>query len=140
MPGTVGSLWGIPLTWAIYSAPGMLWHVVALAILAIIGVPLCGRAAQLLGGSDPGAVVWDEFTAVPIGFLLLDPNEVKNPWVLLAGFLLFRFFDIAKVPPAKQCEALRGGLGIMADDWVAGAYTCACMHALVALGVFGASN
>lgn len=137
MPGTVGSLWGLPLSWAIYSLPGVSWQLALIAILAVIGVPLCGRAAQALGDSDPGAVVWDEFTAVPLAFFLLGADDLKNPWVLLAGFLWFRFFDIAKIPPANRCERLPGGLGIMADDWVAGVYACVCMHVMVALGAFG---
>lgn len=137
MPGTVGSLWGIPLSWAVYSLPGPVWSAAALGLLAIFGVPLCGRAARALGGTDPGSIVWDEFTSVPFAFFLLDTTYLKNPWVLLAGFLLHRFFDIAKIPPANRCEMLPSGLGIMADDWVAGLYACAGMHALVAFGVFG---
>lgn len=136
MPGTVGALWGIPLTWAIFSLPGLGWHLAAIGVLAAVGIPVCGRAAEALGKDDPGAVVWDEFASVPMAFLMLKPSLVWNPWVLLAGFALHRLFDITKVFPANRCERLHHGLGIMADDWVAGAYACAALHLLVALGLF----
>ena len=62
----------------------------------------------------------DEIASVPITFYLIDDWS----WLaVLAGFLLHRLFDITKPPPARQLERLPKGLGIMADDWMAGLYS-----------------
>ena len=118
-PGTVGALWGIPLTLALAPLP---WSVqlVSLVGLLAIGVPICSRAARDLGGSkDPSAVVWDEFATVPLVFCGV---ALSQPWVLPTGFALHRLFDILKPPPIRQLERLAGGLGIMADDVVAAGF------------------
>lgn len=121
-PGTFGTLWGLPLAWAITLLPGLLWQVGLILTLLLVGVPLCGRAAEFLGKKDPGAVVWDEIVTVPIVFLGWQHAELSNPWLLLAGFVLHRIFDISKLPPANQLERLPGGWGIMADDVAAACY------------------
>jgi phosphatidylglycerophosphatase A len=53
---------------------------------------------------------------------------------MMVGFALHRFFDIAKVPPARQLERLPEGLGIMADDWAAGVYSSLTLHAILWTG------
>jgi phosphatidylglycerophosphatase A len=68
--------------------------------------------------TDPGFVVLDEVVGMLLTLLL-----VPVTWSgALIGFFLFRAFDIVKPFPARQCERLHGGLGIMADDVVAGIY------------------
>lgn len=133
-PGTVGTLWGIPLTLAVSQLHYGL-RLCAVSALAAVGVRLCRRAAEHLGEPDPKVVVWDELASLPLVFLFLTPTQIHQPHVLIAGFLLYRFFDITKLPPARQCERLPGGWGVMADDWVAGIYAGLCLHALVGLGV-----
>jgi len=64
-------------------------------------------------------------------FFLVPAAAMGNPWVLLAGFLLNRAFDISKVPPLHQLERLPNGWGIMADDWAAGVYSFFVLHALL---------
>jgi phosphatidylglycerophosphatase A len=93
---------------------------------------LCTAAVRGLGGKkDPGAVVFDEIASVPIAFLFVPAGQLNNPWVLIAGFVLIRIFDIAKPPPVRQLEKLPDGLGVMADDWAAGIYACAALHLLL---------
>ncbi|MEO1993193.1 MAG: phosphatidylglycerophosphatase A [Pirellulales bacterium] len=88
-----------------------------------IGVPICSRAASLLGkGSDPGAIVYDEAASLPLGLLVIAP-EARSSVVIACAFLLHRVFDISKLPPGRQLERLPSGLGIMADDWAAAAWT-----------------
>ncbi len=120
--GTFGTLWGLPLAWALAQLPHVGWQVAILLALCGIGVPICGRAAQQLGTKDPGCVVWDELTALPIVFLGVPASGMQRPEILVVGFLLFRVFDISKLPPGKQLEHLPRGWGIMADDVAAAVY------------------
>lgn len=138
-PGTFGTLWGLPLTWAIHQIqiPDQYWltniaQIAVIFALGLIGIPLCGAAARRLGKKeDPGEVVWDEIASLPIVFLFV-PWDAYPGWsklvVLMVGFLLHRVFDISKPPPCRQAEKLPGGLGIMADDWIAAAYGCLALH------------
>jgi phosphatidylglycerophosphatase A len=129
-PGTWGSLLGLPLALGISRLAIWAQPVVILVICAV-GIPVCTAATRRLGGKkDPGAIVLDEIAALPITFFLLPMDH----WtVLLAGFLLFRLFDISKPPPARQLERLPDGLGIMADDWIAGIYANLALRLLLAL-------
>ncbi len=95
-----------------------------LAVLALIfaaGIWLGNRAARDFGVSDPGPFVLDEVVGQGIALLPLLPGPM-SPWGVLVAFALFRLFDIWKPPPCAQLERLHGGLGIMADDVMAGVY------------------
>ena len=104
----------------------------------VIGITLAGiwaatHAEKLLGRKDPRVVVVDEVAGQFIAFLFV-PLEMKlNWWVIIAGFLLFRLFDIWKPYPIRRLEALRSGLGVMADDLLAGAYAAATLLLLLTL-------
>lgn len=111
--GTVGTLWA----WAAF-ALGSLWLTPAgwLAVVAVgfvAGVWACGRASHDLGVDDHRAIVWDEIVAFWLVLALLPP---AFGWQL-AGFVLFRLFDIVKPPPIRTIDRrVRGGLGVMLDD------------------------
>jgi len=113
MPGTFGTLLGIPLAWAIGSTkwPTSIQISVEVGIL-LIGIPICGRAARLFGRTDPGSVVYDELAAFPLVFLSVPMTFTTA----ILGFIWFRIFDIVKPWPVRMLERLPGGLGIMADD------------------------
>ena len=123
-PGTFGSLWGLPIGWLFWhcQTPPLLRGLVWL-LLFLPGIWLCQTAARLRQRKDPGSVVWDEITAFPLVWIIADLSWT----VLIAGFLLFRLFDIAKPWPVRQFEKLPGGLGIMADDQIAALYTAAIL-------------
>lgn len=107
------------------------------AIIAVcaIGVPICTAAARRLGGrKDPGAIVFDEIASMPITFFLI---PLDRPATVVAGFLLHRFFDILKPQPARSLERLPEGLGIMADDWIAGLYSNLALHLAIWLNPWG---
>jgi phosphatidylglycerophosphatase A len=100
-------------------------------------VALCGEAEFRLGRRDPGEVILDEFAAMPLCFLgwpalaQVLPSWAA-PWaVFLAGFLLFRLFDIAKPLGIRKLQDLPGGWGIVVDDVAAALATCAVLHGAV---------
>ncbi|EIP96958.1 phosphatidylglycerophosphatase A-like protein [Opitutaceae bacterium TAV1] len=137
-PGTWGSLAG-----AVYSVLVFYdLHPLSFALLALAGlwlaVGICGEAELRLGRRDPGCVVLDEFMAMPlcyIGWHYL-PAEwvVRAPWaIFLAGFLLFRVFDIAKPFGISRLQKLPAGWGVVVDDVAAALAACAVMHAAGAL-------
>jgi phosphatidylglycerophosphatase A len=134
-PGTFGSLLGLPLAVAIgwlaasVSADPVAVHLVEVALVAglcLVGIPICSRAAALLGRKDPGAIVIDEVVSMPLALLLVPP-AARTPTVLVVAFVVLRVFDIGKPFPCRQLERLPTGLGIMADDWGAAAWTAACL-------------
>jgi len=98
------------------------WIGVLLAASAL-GVYSAGRVAPEWG-EDPGRVVIDE----GVGFLFAVAFLPPSAGVVIAGFFVFRAFDIVKPPPARQLEALPGGWGIVADDVVAGLYSNAVIR------------
>jgi phosphatidylglycerophosphatase A len=128
MPGTVGTLWGIPLAAAVVQLPSLTLQAVVCLALTIIAIPICGAAEQQLGkGKDPGCIVADEYLTLPIVYLGLP----FTPWIVLSGFILHRIFDITKPPPIKQLQSIKGGVGIVIDDFLAALFALAVNHLLV---------
>lgn len=132
-PGTAGSLVGLALVIALRQTSlgsaelGRSLAALAAVIFAL-GVWSAGRAEKAFGRVDPGQVVIDEV----VGQIMTFIATPRIPRLgLLAGFILFRFFDIVKPFPARRAERLPGGWGIMLDDVVAGFYS---LIALVILG------
>jgi phosphatidylglycerophosphatase A len=132
-PGTAGSLVGLALVIAMrQTSLGSAELAVSLAVLAAVifglGVWSAGKAEQAFGRVDPGQVVIDEVMGQVITFIATPRISRVG---LIAGFILFRIFDIIKPFPARRCERFPGGWGIMLDDGVAGLYS---LIALVILG------
>lgn len=131
-PGTWGSAVGIIWAWGAFWWPGLTGGCAAALMLAsgYAAVAFCGEAELRLGKSDPGEVILDEFVAMPVCFLGASRLLAVAPaWgVLLAGFLLFRFFDIAKPLGIRRLQALPGGWGVVIDDTAAALATCATLH------------
>lgn len=115
--GTVGSLvtavaiWLLPLT--------LLRTAIALVVVTLVGIWAGGRVERVLGRKDPGVIVIDEVA----GMLLAVMGLPRSLPVLITAFLLFRLFDIWKPFPARESQALTGGMGVMVDDLIAGLYT-----------------
>ncbi len=133
-PGTFGALLGLPLAAVAVAIAerfddGLAGRFVEAAIIVavcLIGIPICSRAARLMGKKDPGAIILDEVASMPLALLIVPP-EARTPVVLAVAFVLLRIFDIGKPFPCRQLEKLPAGLGIMADDWAAAAWTTACL-------------
>jgi phosphatidylglycerophosphatase A len=115
--GTVGSfvtvvaIWLLPLT--------RLRIAVALVVVILVGIWAGSRVERVLGRKDPGVIVIDEVAGMLLSVILL-PRTIP---VLITAFLLFRLFDIWKPFPARESQALTGGMGVMVDDLIAGFYT-----------------
>ena len=126
-PGTFGTLAGIPL-WLLLQPLPLAEYLAATLVLALLGVWLCGYTARALGVHDHGGIVWDEILG-----LLITLIAVPLDWRwLLAGFLLFRLFDILKPWPIRWLDRrVGGGFGIMIDDVLAGVFALACVHGLI---------
>ena len=117
-PGTVGSLLGVLLAWATLPLPMNLRLSLAV-VLFVIGIWLCGEAGRRLQVHDHPGIVWDEIVAMYLVLLAL-PATVGDS---IAGYLLFRLFDIWKPWPIRDLDhRLGGGLGTMLDDLLAALY------------------
>jgi phosphatidylglycerophosphatase A len=134
-PGTWGSAAAV-LLWRFSSrAVPAHWQPATACLLAglavVIGIPAATRVALASGVKDPQFVVVDEVAGQWIALIAV-PVTWKS---LLAGFILFRGFDILKPPPVRGLERLPLGTGIVLDDVAAGLYSVLCMHLLLHLGL-----
>lgn len=135
-PGTVGSVAGIVLYATFFHRAGPLGYLILAAALSYFAMGICDGAEKRLGMRDPGMIILDEFVAVPLVFLGMSGYqgllEQHGGWpVLLAGFALFRFFDILKPLGISRLQNLPGGIGCVADDLAAGLASCVTLHLLL---------
>jgi phosphatidylglycerophosphatase A len=113
----VGSLVACVALWLIpFTASGL---VLALAAVIVVGIWAGSRVERTLGAKDPGVIVIDEVAGMFVSVLFL-PRTLP---VLATAFVLFRLFDIWKPFPARESQVFTGGVGVMLDDLIAGAYT-----------------
>ncbi len=134
-PGTWGSAAGLlyftVFFWPLGFLPGSaVWTAVCSLPGLYLAVAMCGEAEFRLGRHDPGEVILDECTAMPLCFLDWPDLAVAwPPWmVFIAGFLLFRLFDITKPLGIRRLQHLPGGWGIVADDVAAALAACVTLH------------
>ncbi|TDJ69308.1 MAG: phosphatidylglycerophosphatase A [Planctomycetota bacterium] len=127
IPGTVGTLGGVLIAWALSGTEYYLaWVLVTCAGLYLVTRPLGAWAEEYAGKKDPGIFVVDEV----IGYLITVAWIAgPSPLALVVAFFVFRFFDILKPRLARRMEAIGGGHGILLDDVVSGLYGLAVMVA-----------
>jgi phosphatidylglycerophosphatase A len=151
-PGTLGALVGVGLYLAIWGGlyqilesnavrghlnllyvftPQMAAMLLVISLVTIAGTWAATRAEKLMQRKDPSAVVIDEVAGQMIA-LLSGPFWVPTWWSVFSAFILFRLFDIWKPYPIRRFEALESGLGIMADDLLAGIYALIVNSILIA--------
>ena len=134
-PGTWGSaagllLWGVLAYWLPASSRTPANIILAIAV-TLIGIPAATQLARAFAKKDPQFVVIDEVAGQLIA-LVGAPLTWKT---FLAGFILFRAFDIVKPPPVRQLEKLPEGTGIVLDDVGAGLYALGVMQLLLHRGL-----
>ncbi len=118
-PGTVGSVVGVLADRLLRAAGSPILHGVAILVVSLVGAAAATVVERALSRKDPSVVVVDEVAGMLLGLYLIPLS-----WPgLMVGFLVFRILDIVKPFPCRQAEGLSGGVGIMADDLIAGVYT-----------------
>ena len=117
-PGTMGTLAAIPVYYLFAQADIWVYSLLTVCV-SVLGVFICGVAAEKLGEHDFGGIVWDEIAGYLITLWL-----VPLTWqTIIVGFALFRFFDILKPWPIKWLDQhVHGGFGIMIDDVLAAVF------------------
>jgi phosphatidylglycerophosphatase A len=100
-------------------------------LITLIGIPAATRVARGAGKKDPQFVVIDEVAGQLVALIAV-PLTWKS---FLAGFILFRAFDIVKPPPVRQLEAIPEGAGIVLDDIAAGLYALVVVHLFLHFGL-----
>ena len=136
-PGTWGSLVAVGIFFGfaqVVKGNSLIGVVlVSIVVVTFAGIWAGSRTEQISNRKDPSKVVVDEVAGQLIS---LFPLTVVAHWSIVAviiSFILFRFFDIVKPYPARRLEALKGGLGIMCDDLIAGVYAAAITSIIVAV-------
>ena len=117
VPGTAASLIALPFAWLIATAFGSIPLLALDMAIGLLAIPIAGNYEKKSGREDPSDCVIDELA----GQWLACAFAPLTLWGYLLSFVLFRLFDIAKPWPVSAAERLHGGLGIVADDMVAGA-------------------
>ena len=126
-PGTVGSIIGLLIFWLIKDYASFTIEMFVAAALFFAGVWASTIVEQVLERHDPGVVIVDEVVGMLVALMLLPPTIT----VMFLAFLLFRVFDIIKPYPARWCEQLSRGWGIMIDDVVTGLYVNVLIHIIL---------
>lgn len=152
-PGTFGSIVGVLIYLAVatieanigiyFSGTGFLLHEITawfsavnlllLLLFCLLGIWACNRAVKIFQDKDPQKVVVDEVMGQLLVFLFV-PFGI-NLYLILAGFLLFRLFDIWKPYPIDSLQNLPAGIGVCADDLLAGVYGGVCLNIIYAVSL-----
>ena len=129
-PGTVGSLAALLPWWLWLRDLHWLPYVAVVAVAFVLGIWASRWCIARTGIADPGFIVWDEFVGLWLALAWLPAGW---PWIV-AGFALFRLFDIWKPWPVRWADrSIHGGLGVMLDDLLAGAMALGVLQGARAL-------
>ena len=128
-PGTFGTVLAIPI-YLLIEGLALPYYLAVLVVAFAIGVFLCGYTSKALEVHDHPGIVWDEFVGYWLTMFMAPAGWL---WIAI-GFLLFRLLDIFKPWPIKWVDKqVKGGLGIMLDDVLAGIMAALCIQAIVVL-------
>ena len=131
-PGTIGTLLGVVVYLLIMDFDVLFYLAIMLVIIGV-GTATAEYTSEALGGKDHRAIVIDEIAGFLVACISLPPS-----WLyLLIAFVLFRIFDIAKPWPISFADQrIKGGVGIVGDDLLAGLYTLLCVQVLALMMSF----
>jgi phosphatidylglycerophosphatase A len=124
-PGTMGTLVAVPLYLVLSHYLSQTGYAIVTCVVMLVGVYLCEQTTRALGVHDHPAIVWDEIAGYFITLLFVPVTFFH----IVLGFVLFRLFDILKPWPVSVIDSrMKGGLGVMLDDVIAGLYALALMQ------------
>ncbi|MCI4624740.1 MAG: phosphatidylglycerophosphatase A [Candidatus Magnetoovum sp. WYHC-5] len=129
-PGTWGTLAGFVFLWLV-QVDGFYLLILSLIVL-VIGVFAAQIAEEEFNKKDSGHIIIDELCGYFVSVVFIE----QSMSVLIAGFFLFRFFDIVKPQPVRLCEKLPGGFGVMLDDVMAGIYANIVIQIVILTGLW----
>jgi phosphatidylglycerophosphatase A len=134
--GTLATLLAVILfyplrPWNVASCPAGFFFAGAVIVATAVAIWSAGVAERTYGEKDSHKIVIDEIVGF---FVTMTLAPFRWPH-LAAAFVLFRLFDIVKPTPIRQSQRLPGGWGVVADDLLAGIYSCVCLHGLMSLGI-----
>jgi phosphatidylglycerophosphatase A len=131
-PGTFGTIAAIPFALLFLVIPAYL-HAVYITVLILAAIYFADNAEKIINKKDPGCIVIDEIAGYVVALSIV-PVNIQT---LTAGFFIFRFFDIIKLPPVKYFENnFSGGAGIVLDDIMAGLLTALTLKIIYLSGIF----
>lgn len=136
-PGTWGSLGALPVAFIIFAALSFWGFVVSIVLVTIAGFWATDEYEKATQSHDASAIVIDEIAGqwialLPIFFMSTFYNQNISPLLVICAFALFRVFDIIKPWPASYYDRqVKGAMGVMADDLVAGFYAALCVTGLI---------
>lgn len=135
-PGTFGSVVGLGFYAVLFYHASPLGFIFLACLSAYFAVAICDAAEKRLQMRDPGMIVLDEVVAVPLVFIGMGGHggiiEQHGGWpVLIAGFALFRLFDVLKPFGITKLQNMPGGLGCVVDDLAAGLAACVSLHLIL---------
>ena len=110
---------------------------VVVGVISLVGIWAASRTERLVGRKDASIIVIDEVAGQLLTFIFLPALFIGLNGIVIIGFVAFRFFDIVKPYPVRKLEALPAGLGIMADDLLAGGYAALVLSVINAISLSG---
>lgn len=125
-PGTAGSAVGLIFVWAM-STLSLAGQIAAILVVTVLAMVAADIVAKSVGLKDPGIIVADEIAGMMVTMVAL-PFTLTS---VVLGFVLFRVMDVVKPPPARQFENFKGGVGVVADDLMAGIYAHLVLRGLL---------
>jgi len=127
-PGTAGSAVGLLFVWGM-SYLSLPWQLAAVLVVTVLSMIAADIVARSTGLKDPGLIVADEIAGMMVTMIAIPLSATS----LILGFILFRVMDVVKPPPARQFENFKGGIGIVADDLMAGVYAHLALRGILML-------
>ena len=131
VPGTFGSIFGVGLFYLLKGFSVLTYFLFIFGVIAL-GLITSGRTEKLLNKKDPGCIVIDEVAGMLISLSFMS-YDFK---IIFLGFMIFRILDTLKPYPAGKLQHLRGSVGVMADDLIAGIYTNIVLLVILRLATF----
>lgn len=132
-PGTLGSIFGLI---AVCLLHGNMYIYTSVFILSFVSGLIASDIVQKqMGVKDPAEIIIDEFSSIFVVFAFIPRDYFTLP-LIVSGFVLYRFFDILKIPPINLLEKIKGGTGIMLDDFACGLISGAILSFLIYFGIF----